>query len=87
MTTDSERAGIIEKQAALAKMGGGKRSGKRSCNCKSCNYKRQRPSKRHSRKIRGGAVAPTTPGGSQGGSNKLFMAQQQAAANRAFDNS
>ena len=50
-------------------------------------YKRQRLSKRYSRKIRGGAVAPTTPGGSQGGSTKLFMAQQQAAANRAFDNS
>ena len=104
MTSAEVRAGINERQAALAKMGGGKRSNKRrtykrrtykrlctckkSCNKRSCNCNKRR-SKHHSRKryhrIRGGAVAPTTTGGSQEGSNKLFMAQQQAGANRAFD--
>jgi len=100
MTTGLERTGINAQQAALAKMGGGKR---RTCKHKSCNKRcgkscnkscnkrrgkscnKRRSYKHHSRKIRGGAVAPTTTGGSQTGSTKLFIAQQQAGANRQFD--
>lgn len=93
MTSAEVRAGINAKQAALAKMGGSKRlskrhkrSGKRRTNKHS---DKRRTYKRHYRKshhkIRGGAVAPTTTGGSQQGSTKLFMAQQQAGANRQFD--
>jgi hypothetical protein len=91
----SDRAGINAKQMALAKMGGSKRERP----TKRATYKRERPTKRATykhkthqrranrrmRKTRGGAVAPTTAGGSQDGSNKLFMAQQQAEANRQFD--
>ena len=80
----SDRAGINAKQMALAKMGGSKRERP----TKRATYKHkthQRRANRRMRKTRGGAVAPTTAGGSQDGSNKLFMAQQQAEANRQFD--
>lgn len=88
----SSRATTNELQAKLSKMGGSRSRRRRVRRSKTRTNKkpnktnktrRTRSIKR--RRIRGGAVAPTTSGSSQGGSDALYLAQQQALANRAFD--
>lgn len=91
----SSRDSTNELQAKLAKMGGGSKTRGKPTKRRSKATRARRPQnktkrnrstkKRKNRKLRGGAVAPTTDGGSQGGSDALYLAQQQALANRKFD--
>ncbi len=79
------RAATNELQAKLAKMGGSRERRRRTRRNKSKTRRGKRTRSVKRRRIRGGAVAPTTSGSSQGGSDALYLAQEQAAANRQFD--
>lgn len=91
----SSRESTNELQAKLAKMGGGSKTRGKTAKKRSKATRMRRSQnrikrnhstkKRKNRKLRGGAVAPTTDGSSQGGSDTLYLAQQQALANRKFD--
>ena len=81
----SSRAETNELQSKLAKMGGSRARRRRTRRHRSKTRRDKRTRSIKRRRTRGGAVAPTTSGSSQGGSDALYLAQQQALANRAFD--
>ena len=92
----SSRSDTNALQSHLAKMGGGTNTRRRTAMKRSKTAPRRKMKNRtkrrgsiknrKNRKLRGGAVAPTTAGASQGGSDTLYQAQQQSEANRTFDN-